>query len=289
MTYIILNIARELVLYTGRCIGFYGLFKDNFKYRGGVVIILFFLANLARSNTPDTIFPLCFSVWLLYSMFEAFVFKENIINCYTLRYVFDICANAIGNAFIIVAFAVKSLFFGSETGWITRDSMGTGIFVLMIVAMIPVYYITYRLCLKIKEHLLALKGWLKYFCFVTVPLLGIMLDGIRLFAYDGYNNDPRGIGFILDCVNMCTGLILAAVMFAMEIRRKKKENAAIIESIEADYRVICEQMQVQQQIREIKHDLKNYMISHSNESKEEIIRYCQNVMKGTGEADDRQC
>lgn len=265
---LLMEILYNGIFYGGRWIIWYMLLKENFKYNKYVVFVAFFtyatMEQVLMHNDMHTTVFMALSFLYQYT-FQSFLYKGNIINSYNLDFFVIIISNILPNLSIVV-FAISAAFLsGNSAKWFNSGDMTTGMELIMELSVIIGYIITYIVCRQLKTTVLNLQWFWKYFIFFFGTILGMINCVLRTMVEPDYATSPYGILFYIDMFTMCLCVIATVVILTRNLLEKREINRRITRRMEEEYRKYQRSFALQQELRELNHEVKNQLIAKNGQ------------------------
>lgn len=265
---LLMELLQNAVLCAGQWIVWYTLLKDNFKYNKYIVLLTFLVYVvvewvLIQCNMQTTIFM---TLAILYDyIYRSFLYKREIINSYILEFFILLMGQILPNMIIALISIGTSFLAGHSATWFSKDDLTVGIYLAADVATAVGYVITYVVCRKLKLTLMYLRGFWKYFIFFFGVILGMANCAIKGLANPDYATSPYGILFYIDMFTMCLCVIATVVILTRNLLEKREINRRITRRMEEEYRKYQRSFVLQQELRELNHEVKNQLIAKNGQ------------------------
>lgn len=260
---------------------YYKLLKSNFKYSGKTVFALFLLYVILWYTT-ETFFPdnaVLFSLVVLYRYaYQAFTYKSKIVNSYIMEFYVVMLGTILPNiatGFIAVA---TSLFSASDAEWFNKSTAGPDYFLVISLCLMIGNYIAYKLCLAVRDVIMNDRSAVRYFTLIFGAMLYAVNIAMKAVIYTDYGMSPSGIPMIIDMTSMSVCLFTYALAMIRKIKIQTKEKTEIEKRIKENYDDFIKKYRLQQRLREINHEVRNYLVSGSVDNAKKIEEYCDETL-----------
>ena len=200
---------------------------------------------------------------------------DTLITCQCYSLIFSLSGTA--------AIAGVTFIYGQITGtkseaWLSGPNMSVADFWIYISCVLTFtiisYYITKRLIPKIK----AMSRKFKIPVFACVYVLPAIITITSYFAYTTKEEQASSHVIIAGYGILIIGAtIMSVVMIVIMIGRIKTEQRILREEIAKQMLYYEQVIAIQENLREIKHDLANLMVAGGDKYKESILTYCNSV------------
>ena len=260
----LMELLRNGVFYLAYWTVWYLLLKDNFKYNGYVVFIMFFAYVLVEQflmqyNMQMTIFM---GIAMIYDyIYQSFLYKGNIINSYNLDFFILLIGNILPNLFIVVIVLGTALLSGSSAERFNKTDMTVGMEFVMDISVVVGFVITYALGDVYKRQVLNFRGFWKYFFFFFGVMPGMLNCALRTMVEPDYDMSPAGIILYIDMFTMCLCVIATVVILMRSLLQKRRINQCVTQRMEEEYQMNQHSFALQQELRELNHEIKNQLIA----------------------------
>ena len=258
------------------------LLKDQFKYSFKTVFLLFFgfsVIDRVAAIMEWNFILIALAVEISGRLFKIFMYKDNVINCFTLDYMSIMIANLFGNGAIILLAIINSFLHGGEVNWIVSTEISIGGYVFVNLVLLFGCWASYKLCMLVKEQILSLQGFAKYLFLICFIIPTIILGVVKGVSFQNYSFDPSGIIFFLDATTITIAIVGYAVFLIKNISAVKKENHLITDSMMSYEKTMSESAELHNMASELNHDIKNYLVSKGDADRELIENYCDEIIE----------
>lgn len=268
-----------------------------------IMLYMLIVGKNKRYNNLDTAIVLCcvYIIWneslitepymhILFVVLGYFgiviCIKKNIINLITLYFVGRYLCDLMLSISTSVVLVVKMMISGKEVHWVTSGDIGLGTYLLASALVIIFAWVAYRLCRIFRERVLNLGKILKYACFILIPVMSFTKMILLVILDVHYSANPGGFLMIIDVTPAVASALLCIVMLLKVSLQKRRENKLLKERMNTEREKYDEIIELKEGLREMNHDLKNYLSvadSLDEEQKEEyqnrIKEYCEHINK----------
>ena len=239
--------------------------KDNFRFgllkTACLIALLFAVGKTIElygvSHNVISFLVLCLLNVLPFTLYQ----KRNLIS-YSIYYCWNNIYNYIGTIVLGVIYPLISTF-SENMGWYVRSEGSTKMIAEECLWMLFASVVAWLITRKLEPIIYELKGVTEKLFIILVPVISIislLLKDLLINAIT-YRDDPQGIGFIIDSIDI---LAFNAAMVLLIIDKIRKRNA---ERNKVDFQLQnqCDHYQMeaeklQEEYREWRHDQRNLQI-----------------------------
>lgn len=271
---IVLEIIKTGIFYGGYWLVWYLLLRDNFKYPIYVVFFAYLIYVVVDRimTLNDTTVSLTMAVALLYyNIFQSFLYKRDIVNSYSLDYFITIIGQTLPNVVIVVVTVGAAFISGDSLAWYNKANMTVEMEVLLYSAAIIGYVITYVVCRQLKPTVMRLRGFWKYFIFFFGMFLWRINFMMRILVDPKYQTEPSGPIMYIDLLCMSTCVIVSSVILFGNLLEKRRIKKQILLRMEEEYRTYRRNFALQQELRDLNHEIKNQLIARQGSESYETL------------------
>lgn len=277
----ICQLVQQLTLLFGYWTVHYKLLKGNFKY-GGKTVFALFLAYVVMWYAVNALWDrnimIMGFVYVYHFAYPAFTYKSRILNSYIMSFYALLFGSIFPNLITALFTAITSAINDGSAVWFDKRTAGPEFYIAMTISIIISFYISYKMCLGVRDTVMNTNG---IYCYITF-IFGIFLyhiNGVlKEQVFTDYGQSPYGIVMAFDVICMSVCIFSYTFILVKKMKKQRKDILAAEKKLKEDYDDFCRKYQLQQQLREINHEVKNYLASGSSDCAEKLRHICSNAL-----------
>lgn len=281
----------DLIFNAGFFVVYYFLLKDQFKYSPIATIgVFWFFIILDNLVTLDLVQNVAFVVLIECAVrfFKFALYKGNTINCFNLDYLSVIFINIFGNGMVLIISIFSEIISGKTIGWINFMEIEIWAYIVINISILLGCCISYKVCMIIKDAILNMKGLLKYIFFFLSVVPAMIIGILKGVVFTQYSVYPSGFVFVVDSVTMAVALIVCGIVCVKITLNNKKKNNRLFKTINETETIMSKNLEVKEQLKELNHDIKNYMSLKGTSHNEMVDNYCREILEKIDDGDYRK-
>ena len=206
---------------------FFILFRDNLRWSVRTTLIIYAtycVYYLIEGTVGRSVLPLMIIDPLYFYGILFLCLDKNRVNSFTCLYLFAAMFNTIAAIFFAFAYGLLSLFQG-KWDWLVLDETGIGFRIVLLILFVPAFAFALKLTHILEDDILDLSGALKWILFVILPLKTFALQIIKsmTMSIPEYRNDPTGIGYFLDTIDVLLTLVSLLIIVVIHVKRVRNK------------------------------------------------------------------
>lgn len=248
--------------------GIYLILWQSFEWTPGIPVIVFVLLY-----TYSMILP-------------AVIFKREIVLAYNIQFMVLMLNNLLPNIFIALFGVIYAIVTGNHDFWVNSDNFSTGMRLLFLLILVLNLIFSFLICSKIVPELKKMKSWQKYLLFVIGTVFNYIVSTCKIIFATDYQASPGGWILIAETVEILVGIIVILFFFTKILKKKRKVSIEMKKRLAEENEKYQKNFELQQTLRELNHDLRNYIMAGDRQLAENIKEYAEKVLRETGEDKD---
>lgn len=263
-TEMVLFLIQDFLLYAGFVIFILLALRNNLRWSLQTTLILC-VCYMAFSGTTkvlvdsETLAAFLFDIAFYGLVFS--LFKKSLLRSVTFLMLFwdliDLCANLL----IALVYGGLSLFKG-HLSWLVLDQAGLGFRIVIFVLFIPAFLIAYKATLFFKDQIMNATGKIMWALFLLFPVRSILfafLSDLYYADFFAYRNNPDGLRFLLDTIEMTLLIVVLLVLLISKIHNSRKSYHHLQTDAAVDAAAYREEVaDLKSALHQIRHDTSNW-------------------------------
>lgn len=263
-TEMVLFLIQDFLLFTGFVIFILLALRNNLRWSLQTTLILcvcYMVFSWTTKTVVDSemIEALLFDV-VFWGLFFS-LFKEYPLRSITFWVLFRNLINLCSNLLIALVYGGLSLFKG-HLSWLVLDQAGLGFRIAMFILFVPAFLIAYKTALYFKDPVMTATGKLMWALFLLFPVRNILftfVSDICCADFFAYRNDPEGIRFFLDFIEIVIFIIGLTVLLFIKIHNSRKSYHHLQTDAAVDAAAYREEVaDLKSALHQIRHDTSNW-------------------------------
>lgn len=148
--------------------------------------------------------------------------------------------------------------------WLSLTGKNDPAYIYMAIIMGLSLIIIILVTRKVWDIIMDISGVLKWILFAVI-VLGISLDFVKDIVASEYAQNPSGIFMAVDAVMLISVIGAVSVVLVKALLNRRKENTAIQKQIEKNYSEYEALSEKEEELRVIRHELKNELIGDEDD------------------------
>lgn len=263
--------------------------RDNLRYTMRTALLfygIYILLWIIFAEKPEPVLIVRFALISYCMALPLVVFKRHVITGYNLYFIVLVLNNLLPNIIIAISSLVYGLVTGNRDFWFDTRYMATVTQAVFVLLSAINFILIYFICKKIVPGLRTIEGWKKYLLFFAGPVVNYIVSSYKNVFELEYAYSPDGWILIAETVQILVGTVVIMLLYFSLLKTKRQEKGAMEVRLQEEREEYRKNFELQQYLRKLNHDIRNYCIAGNQELKDKIREYTETILEEMGEEND---